>query len=278
MSSRSAIEIGASPLLGPDDPAPVTVLNAAGRSNAVVTCDHGGDAVPGSLNGLGLDPALLTRHIALDIGATSVARRVAQLLDAPAILSGYSRLVIDLNRPPDDLTSVREISDGVLIPGNRGLTQADTEQQIAAIFDPYHDAVSAAVDRAAERVAAPALVSIHSFTPVMKGDERPWHIGVLFGPDTRIAKPLIAALAANPDVCVGENEPYSGYDLYGYTVETHAMPRWFPNILLEVRQDLIDTEHGAARWAAIIADALAPILDDAALYRPLDPTEAEYRP
>jgi len=264
-----------SPLLTADDPAPATVLNAAGRSNAVVTCDHGGEGVPAILNGLGLDPVDRARHIAWDIGASSVARELARLLDAPAILSAYSRLVIDLNRPPDDLTSIREISDGVLVPGNRNLTAADVKQRIDGIFEPYHDAVSAAIGRSAERVAAPVLVSVHSFTPVMKGAERPWHIGVLYGPDTRIANRLIAALSENDTICVGRNKPYSGFDLFGYTVETHAMPAGNPNILLEIRQDLIDTQHGAEHWAGLIATALAPILDDPELYRPLRPEEAE---
>lgn len=275
MSSRNATEALQSPLLTADDPAPATVLNAAGRSNAVVTCDHGGEGVPAILNGLGLDPVDRARHIAWDIGASSVARELARLLDAPAILSAYSRLVIDLNRPPDDLTSIREISDGVLVPGNRNLTAADVKQRIDGIFEPYHDAVSAAIGRSAERVAAPVLVSVHSFTPVMKGAERPWHIGVLYGPDTRIANRLIAALSENDTICVGRNKPYSGFDLFGYTVETHAMPAGNPNILLEIRQDLIDTQHGAEHWAGLIATALAPILDDPELYRPLRPEEAE---
>ena len=276
MSSRSVKETLRSPLLSADEPAPVTVLNAAGRATAVVTCDHGGDAVPTTLGGLGLDPADLARHIAWDIGASATARHLAQLLDAPAVLSNFSRLVIDLNRPPDDLTSIREISDGVLVPGNRKLTAEDAAARVTSIFEPYHDAVSAAMERAMERVAAPVLISIHSFTPVMKGFERPWQVGVLFGPDTRIAKPLVEALSANPEICVGENKPYSGYDLYGYTVETHAMPNGYPNILLEIRQDLIDTQHGAEKWASIVAEALAPILDDPDLYRPLRPEEAEY--
>ncbi len=265
-------------LLGADDPAPVTVLNAAGRSNAVVACDHGGSAVPAKLNGLGLDPVDRARHIAWDIGAAKTARHLAQLLDAPAVLSGYSRLVIDLNRQLDDLTSICEISDGVLVPGNRNLSVEDVAQRMKAVFEPYHDAVSAAIGRSAERVAAPALISVHSFTPVMQGSERPWQIGVLYGPDTRIAKRLIAGLSRNPDICVGDNKPYSGFDLFGYTVETHAIPDGNPNVLLEFRQDLIDTRHGAEHWAGLIAEVLAPILDDPELFRPLRSDEMETGP
>lgn len=260
---------GDSSLLGAEDPAPFTVLNAAAPSHAVIVCDHGGDAIPACLDGLGLDPAERARHIAWDIGAVAVTRRLSQRLETPAILGAYSRLVIDLNRPKDDLTSIREISDGVLVPGNRNLSRDDAERRIAAIFDPYHDAVTAAMERAGERVAAPALVSVHSFTPVMKGAERPWQVGVLFGPDDRMAGPTIGNLRRAGDICVGENKPYSGFDLYGHTVETHAMPFGYPNVLLEIRQDLIDTRHGAEHWADRIAEALRPVLADPALYTPL---------
>jgi predicted N-formylglutamate amidohydrolase len=256
-------------LLGPDDPAPATILNAAGASNMVLVCDHGGGAIPASLRGLGLDPAQLARHIAWDIGAAAVARRLSELLDAPAVLGNYSRLVIDLNRPLDDLTLIREISDGVVVPGNRHLSATDIDRRVAAIFKPYHDAVAAAVERARARVAAPAVVSVHSFTPVMKGAERPWHIGVLYGPDQRMSAPLIEALAQNTDICVGANKPYSGYDLWGQTIETHALPAGLPNVLLEIRQDLIDTRHGAARWAGLLSEGLRAVLGRPDLYQPL---------
>ena len=256
MSSRSAIHARPAGLLGPDDPAPFRVFNPGGRTNAVLVCDHGGGGVPAALDNLGLDPVLLSRHIAWDIGAVAVTEALAARLDAPAVLSGYSRLVIDLNRPLDDLTSIREISDGVVIAGNRRLSQAAIKARVNAIYDPYHDAVAAAV---AARTK-PALVSVHSFTPVMKGAARPWHIGVLYNSDNRIAEPLMAALLRDPEICVGDNKPYSGFDLFGKTVETHALPAGLPNVLLEFRQDLIDTDHGAELWAGIIAGALQPIL------------------
>ncbi len=260
MSSHLSTATHPPSLLGPDDPAPATILNAAGASDMVLVCDHGGDAIPASLRGLGLDPAQLARHIAWDIGAADVVRRLSELLDAPAVLGNYSRLVIDLNRPLDDLTLIREISDGVVVPGNRGLSAVDIDRRVAAIYAPYHDAVAAMVESTRARVAAPAVVSVHSFTPVMKGAERPWHIGVLHGPDQRISAPLIEALARNADICVGANKPYSGYDLWGQTIETHALPVGLPNVLLEIRQDLIDTRHGAARWAVLLAEGLGATL------------------
>ena len=260
------------PLLGPDDPEPVVVANAGGAARFAIVCDHGGSAIPAALHGLGLDKAVLARHIAWDIGAMDVARRLAEILDAPAVLGQYSRLVIDLNRPLDDLTSVREISDGVVVAGNRYLTDSDIAARVDEIFVPYHDAVAKTLADRPE--AVPPLVSIHSFTPVMKGFERPWHIGVLYNADDRIGVPLIAALSGQDGIVVGDNLPYSGFDLFGNTIETHAMPQGRANILLEIRQDLIDTHRGAARWAEIVAAALRPVLADESLYRPFRAAEA----
>ncbi|PPR24517.1 MAG: hypothetical protein CFH40_00805 [Alphaproteobacteria bacterium MarineAlpha10_Bin3] len=257
MSASATVISNPATLLQSGDPAPYTIVNPGGRANAVLVCDHGGHAVPGALNGLGLDPALLERHIAWDIGAAAVTRALVARLDAPALLAGYSRLTIDLNRPLDDLTSVREISDGVVIPGNQGLSSAEIDARIAAIFDPYHDAVAAAI---AARPGA-ALISVHSFTPAMKGVARPWHIGVLYNSDARIAAPLMAALARDPALCIGDNKPYSGFDLFGKTIETHALPAGLPNVLLEFRQDLIDHDRGDEHWAGIVAAALSPVLD-----------------
>jgi len=256
MSSSTAVTTPPASLLRPSDPAPYTIVNPGGRANAVLVCDHGGGAVPAALSGLGLDPALLAGHIAWDIGAAAVAKALAARLDATGYLAGYSRLVIDLNRPLDDLTSIREISDGVVVPGNRRLSRADIDARVNALYLPYHDAVAAAV---AAR-PAPMIISVHSFTPALKGVARPWHIGVLYNSDDRIATPLMAALGRDPAIRVGDNKPYSGFDLFGKTIETHALPAGLPNVLLEFRQDLIDTDHGAEHWAEIAANALRPLL------------------
>ncbi len=268
MSRGFHAEIPAPRLLGPEDPPAVELVNESGAARLVLVCDHASARIPTALGTLGLDPATLARHIAYDIGAAEVTRRLAETLDAVAVLSGYSRLVIDCNRPLDDPTSIREISDGTVVPGNRGLDAAAAAERAEALFRPYHRAIAGAIDRIRACGAVPAVISIHSCTPVMKGVERPWHIGVLSNRDRRIADPLIAALARRPGLCVGDNRPYSGMDAYGYTIETHAVPAGLPNVLLEIRQDLIDTHHGAADWADLLAGVLAPILADSALARP----------
>lgn len=255
-------------LLSLDDPPPVLIENAEGRGPGVVVCDHGGRAVPARLHGLGLDSAHFDRHIAWDIGALALARHLARRFDMPLVSAAYSRLVVDVNRGEDDPTLIPEISDDVVIPANRNLPPEHAAARLREIFAPYHAAVAAALEsRRGLGVAAPVLLSAHSFTPVMRGFQRPWEIGVLWDGDPRVAVPLLEALRSRGDVTVGDNQPYSGRGTLGGTVETHALPRGLPNVLLEVRQDLIADAAGASRWADALGAALAPILADPGLYQ-----------
>jgi predicted N-formylglutamate amidohydrolase len=255
------------PIVGPDDPPVWLKHNPRGRARAVVLADHARNRVPAALDRLGLPHAPLERHIAYDIGVEWMTRRLAERLDAPALLHGYSRLIIDPNRPLDDPTSICAISDGVVVPGNRDVAPEAAAERAAAFHRPYHTAVDAEIRRIEALGTVPAVISMHSFTAALRGAERPWHVGILWAEDGRIPKPLMTALAADGSICVGDNEPYSGRNLHGYTMETHALPRGLPNVLIEVRQDLIATEAEAVAWADRLADALAPILDDDGLYR-----------
>ncbi|PWC34697.1 N-formylglutamate amidohydrolase [Azospirillum sp. TSO35-2] len=247
-------------MLGPDDPPPVTRLNPEAAGPLLLVCDHASRAIPRALGDLGLPEEQLCRHIAYDIGAAELTRRLAARFGATALLSGYSRLVIDPNRALDDPTAIPVVSDDVVIPGNRALDAEAEALRVDAIFRPYHDAVAAAVAAIRGRGQVPVMVSVHSFTPAMRGVARPWHIGVLWDHDPRLPLPLMAALRADGRWCVGDNEPYSGRGTSGGTVETHATPAGYPNALLEVRQDLIATPEGADLWAQVLGDALEPIL------------------
>jgi predicted N-formylglutamate amidohydrolase len=249
-------------LLGPEDPPPFTVINSDTESDTLLVCDHGGIAIPAALGGLGLDAAMLARHISHDIGAAVVTRLLSARLEAPAILFNYSRLVVDPNRRPDDPTVIREISDGIVIPGNRSLDVADQTERHGSLHLPYQQAIAAMLDQVEGRGGIPAVISIHSFTPVMNGYERPWHVGVLTNVDRRMGDALMASLSADKEICVGDNLPYSGMSPYGYTIETQAVPKGFPNVLVEIRQDLINTHHGADEWADRIGGALEQVLQD----------------
>ena len=248
-------------LIGAEDPQPFELVNPAGKTQIVICSDHASNVVPKSLGTLGLDPSEFDRHIAVDIGAADVARRLAQTFDAPAILAGYSRLVIDYNRPLDDHTSVRVISDGTVIPGNRRLTSNELDARANAFFWPYHGAIAAAIAERRDGKRCPVVLSIHSYTGEMNGVNRPWQLGVLSGWDRRIADPLLRGLQERGGITIGDNEPYSGLDLYGYTIETHALPASLPNVLLEFRQDEIDSIEKAHAWADKVAEVLRPILE-----------------
>jgi predicted N-formylglutamate amidohydrolase len=252
--------------LGPYDPPPVHSHRRDGAAPVLVTCDHASRRVPRALNDLGLAPEFLARHIGWDIGAAEVAQRLSQRLDAPSILAGYSRLVIDCNRDLDDATSIAAASDGVAVPGNLGLSDHERAARRDEIFAPYHAAIASWLETRLERGIVPALLSIHSFTPVMGGKARPWHVGVLWDDDPRIPAPLLAALRADPALVVGDNEPYSARDPAGYTLDRHAVARGLPHVEIELRQDLIADDAGAAAWAERLAAALAPILARREIY------------
>ncbi|CCQ72786.1 N-formylglutamate amidohydrolase [Magnetospira sp. QH-2] len=258
---------GAADLLGPGDPPLFEVVNPQGNASVLIVSDHNSNAIPASLNSLGLHSDDLTRHIAYDIGADGVVRGLARRLDAMAVMAGYSRLLIDNNRAPGDPTAIPQISDQTGIPGNQGLSEQDMIERAEVFFHPYHHAISNGVDhlwRAGGK--PPALFSIHTFTPTMNGEDRYWHIGVLWNRDPRLAVPLIDALRLEDDLHVGDNEPYSG-KLTAYTIDLHAGSAGLPNVAVEIRQDLVETPEGADAWADRLAKALGPILARDDLHR-----------
>ena len=254
-------------LLRPGDPAPFEVFNPEGTAPVVFLCDHASNRVPRGLDCLGLPPAELERHIAWDIGAAAITRRLAAHFDAPAVLAGYSRLVIDCNRRLEDAQSILALSDGTAVPGNRDLTARDVAARAGACFEPYHRACAAVLGRVEARGEVPAVVMMHSFTPAMNGALRPWHAGVLWdGDDGRMALPLLRALRARDGLHVGDNEPYSGTSPHGHTMPAHAARHGRANVQIEVRQDLVSDEAGIERWSAILIEALTGVLADPALY------------
>lgn len=247
-------------LLGSGDPPPFRRANPAGRAALLLVCDHAGRAIPAALDGLGLPPSVLGRHIAYDIGAAQLTRRLTRHLDGRAVLAVYSRLVWDCNRAPHDADTCPHLADGQPVPGNVDLGAGDLARRRAEIYQPYHAAIAREVARLVKRGPPPVLISIHSFTPEMAGIKRPWQVGVLWNTDGRIAQPLMAALGAHPaGLTVGDNEPYSGH-LVAYTMEHHAADQGLAHCALEIRQDLLATRRGVAHWADLLGRILASIL------------------
>lgn len=232
-------------------------IDGDSSSGLVLLADHAKRDLPEEYGSLGLLAREFERHIAYDIGVEAVTRGLAHRLGVPAVLGGFSRLLIDPNRGEDDPTLIMQLSDGAVIPGNHPLTDEERMRRLERYHRPYHRAVSETIeDIRAESGKAPLVISIHSFTPAWKGRPRPWHAGILWDSDPRAVEPLIAALKADRDLVVGDNEPYDGA-LRGDTMFTHCIVTGYPHALIEIRQDLIARAEGQDAWI----DRLAPILD-----------------
>ena len=221
---------------------------------------------PKALKRLRLSEAASRLHIAWDIGAGELARSLSLALGAPAILAGYSRLVVDCNRRLDDPTSIVEESDGLPIPGNKSLSDADRKTRAASCYEPYHAAIAARLAEFRQAQVVPALIAVHSFTPVLGHERRPWPVGILWDQDPRIPQPLITRLRGQ-GFQVGDNQPYSGRHPADYTVDRHAEAAGLPHVCIEVRQDLLESPGGVEYWTGVLGDALATILKDEKLYQ-----------
>ena len=237
------------------------ILDGEHRSGRwLVTCDHASNRVPDWVagGGLGIPAEDMARHIAWDVGAAGVARELGRLLDSPVILSDFSRLVIDPNRGEDDPTLVMKLYDGTIIPANRHAGPEEVERRLDTLYRPYHAAYARLAALRPDRV----IVALHSFTPALRGrPPRPWHVGVLYSHlDERFSKPLVARLQAEPDLCIGDNEPYSGH-LPGDAIDRHALRLGRHNTLVELRNDLIATPAEQAHWAARLAPILCDVLE-----------------
>ena len=246
-------------LLGPADVPPVKEYNAQGRSLYLLTCDHYGRLIPKVLGDLGLPESELTRHIAWDIGIAGVAETLSQQLDAHLIAQRYSRLVIDCNRPPEAASSIPRVSEATVIPANEGLARDEAAIRRREIFDPYHRRIDAIIDQRLRDHRPTVLVALHSFTPVYAGIARPWHIGALYHRDTSLPPRLLKLLRSEPDLVVGDNEPYAVSDETDYTIPVHGEARGLINTGIEIRQDLISDQAGQQQWAERLARILGEI-------------------
>jgi predicted N-formylglutamate amidohydrolase len=242
-------------LLAADEPPACEVDYALSSGTAVVVCDHASNRVPRGLKQLGLGPAALASHIAWDPGAVEVARALAEHLAAPLVTSGYSRLVIDCNRPLASEGSIAASSDGVVVPGNQSIDAADRALRATALFHPYHHAIAEVLDRRAAGGRPSLLLSVHSFTPELDGHRRPWDVGFSYGRDPRLALRLLDAFACHVELVVGHNQPYDIDDSFDYTIPVHGEQRGLPHVLIEIRQDLLTTPTVRAQWAARLAAA-----------------------
>ena len=243
-------------LLAADEPPPFIEVGRQGRSNFVIVVDHASRRIPRRLADLGLPTSELQRHIAWDIGALGVARRMAAALDAPLVAQNYSRLVIDCNRDPKVAGSIPRLSESIEIPGNIGLSDAEVAARRAEIFHPYHDQVRALLDERLAAARPTILVAQHSMTDIYKGVRRDMHAAVLYNRDRRFAGLVLDMLRREGDLVVADNEPYFVSDDTDYTIPRHGEARGLPHVEIEIRQDLVSDDAGQALWARRITRAL----------------------
>lgn len=260
----------ATPLLASDEP-PVVDLQDSGNGPFVFLCEHASNRLPKALGDLGLPAEALTRHIAWDPGAAAMTLGLATRLGSPAILQSYSRLVIDCNREPGLPDAITTLSEDTEIPGNRDLGPAARQQRVDAIWAPFHAAID---DLVATRIAArtpTVIVTLHSFTPVYRGLPRPWHVGIISSGERSFAEAMLSALRRDAALEVGDDEPYSARDHVDYTIRRHGFDRGLPHVMIEVRNDLVQSATDVAAWV----DRLAAALVESATATGLPPTQED---
>jgi predicted N-formylglutamate amidohydrolase len=248
-------------MLKSTEPEAVEILNPHSRSALFFVCDHASNRLPACLGSLGLAASDIESHIGWDIGAAALARRLAGTFSAPLVLSGYSRLVIDCNRPIVSEGSIPSSSAGIEIPGNRNLSAGEVEARRETFFYPYHAAIAKLLDRRQQERQPTALISLHSFTPDYPGQQRPWHIDFAYNRDRRLAGLLLQA-DMGADLVVGENLPYKVEDDSDYGIPQHGESRGLPHVLVEVRQDTLRTEAAIDHWAERFKNVLTKLMPD----------------
>lgn len=246
------------------DPLPYEIVNPASTTPLLLVCDHASNHIPPQLNQLGVKDEVLQDHVAWDPGAAIVTKRIAETLSCTAVLGNYSRLLIDVNRDPETQldSMIPEVSDHYHIPGNQHLSDQDKQTRIDEIHEPYHRAIAQRLDALNRLEPAPLLFSIHSFTQMMNGSQqlRPWHAGILWNADPRMAKPLMEHFRQHDHLVIGDNEPYSAR-AFAYTIDRHGHHRGIPNCAIELRQDLLQNEEDYDWWVTHLSKGLQRILN-----------------
>jgi len=247
-------------LLSQDEPGPYRVVNPLAEKPILLVCDHASCRFPKSLGDMGLDPFARRCHLAIDIGAGALTESLAESLRVTAVMQNYSRLVVDCNRQLMDPGAFLEYGDGILVPGNRNLHQADKDLRADALYWPYHRAIDEQVQRLRKLGPAPAFIAIHSFTPVLNGESRAWQIGVLWDKDER-TRHLFLDGFREAGYYVGDNEPYSGKAPQDFTIDHHAEETGLPHVGIEIRQDLLRNKKGVAQIARVMHKIIESIPD-----------------
>ena len=248
-------------MIKPLQPPVYDIHNENGKAPLLIGCDHADNRIPESLSNLGLEPEHLESHIALDVGAKQVSMLLSEMFDAPLIMAGYSRLVIDLNRYPHDPSLILDVSDGIPVPGNMNLDAASRQERIDTFFDPYHRKYDEMARDIMERHDAPLLLALHSFSPIYGGQQRPWHYGVMWDEyPGNVRKQLLEGLNSLDGLVIGDNKPYTGHSPQGYAHVEHGHKHNMRVALLEIRHDLISKPIDQKRSAELLYKVFKDII------------------
>ncbi len=248
-------------MLKPHEPPIYEIYNSNGETPLLIGCDHAENRIPEGLSNLGLDLEQLESHIALDIGAKQVSLLLSEMLDAPLIMAGYSRLVIDLNRYPEDPSLILKVSDGIAIPGNTDLDACARQERIDKLFAPYHKKFSRMAKDMIEHHDDPLLLALHSFSPIIGEEQRPWHYGVIWDEyPGNVRHQLLERFARFDHLYIGDNKPYTGHSPQGYAHVEHGHNNNMRVALLEIRQDLITKPADQERSAELLYQVFKDII------------------
>lgn len=253
------------PLLQRDEPEPYRIINADGKARCLIICDHASNYIPAKLNNLGLGEDALSMHIAWDIGACALTELVSDMLDAPAILANYSRLVVDCNRRLDHPTAFVTSGDGQPVPGNVTMSEQERAMRVEEIYAPYHRKIEQLIKGYTDNGIVPVIFSIHSFTRLFFNQVRPWEIGFLWVQDDRVTAPMMEYFDSK-GYTVGDNEPYDARILRGTTINQHADAAGLPNALVEICNEELGDEAGIRKWAGMLSESVGRVLEDESVY------------
>ncbi len=237
------------------------VENIDGKSDVVLVCEHAGRQLPQFLGSLGIDNKLMSAHIAWDIGVAGMAGTMSTELNAPLVLQRYSRLVYDCNRSFDEVDAIAEVSDEVIIPENQNLSKAQRQHRYDVVYQPFYEAINNIIESRTRQGRRSVIVTVHSFTPIFKGQQRNVELGVIHDSDTRLADAVLLQAQRDQSYYAARNRPYSAEDGVTHTLITHGIKNNLPNLMFEVRNDLIADAESQQQWGQRLSRLLSAALD-----------------
>ncbi|WP_120501492.1 N-formylglutamate amidohydrolase [Roseovarius sp. EL26] len=230
---------------------PALVLPAPADADVLIVCEHASNHIPVCLDGLGLEAEVLQSHVAWDPGALGVAQHLATVFAAPIVRGEISRLVYDCNRPPEAGDAIPAQSEIYNIPGNVNLTPEQRQQRIDLVYKPFYAVLAGEI--AARQRSLRVMVTVHSFTPVYRGQRRDVEIGILHGDDAIFAEAMMETQPIGSPYLTLMNEPYSATDGVAHTLDLHGATNDLPSVMLEIRNDLITTGMKQSQMANMLA-------------------------